>query len=60
MIQLNTEHYWLYAAVDPTPNRLLHIQLFPTRTQALTEMFLTELREKHLVDEAVFLVDRMP
>jgi len=60
VIQLNDERYWLYAAVDPDTNRLLHVRLYPTRTQALTEMFLSELREKHLVDDAVFLVDGAP
>jgi transposase-like protein len=60
VIQLNDERYWLYAAVDPATNRLLHVRLFPTRTQALTEMFLSELEEKHLVDDAIFLVDGAP
>jgi len=60
VIQLNDERYWLHAAVDPATNRLLHVRLFPTRTQALTEMFLSELREKHLVDNAIFLVDGAP
>jgi transposase-like protein len=60
VIQLNDERYWLYAAVDPATNRLLHVRLFPTRTLALTEMFRTELREKHLVDDATFLVDGAP
>jgi transposase-like protein len=60
MIQLDDKQYWLYAAVDPATNRLLHVRLFPTRTQALTEMFLSELREKHLLDDAVFLVDGAP
>jgi len=60
VIQLNDERYWLYAAVDPNTNRLLHVRLYSTRTQALTEMFLSELREKHLVDDAIFLVDGAP
>ena len=60
VIQLNDERYWLYAAVDPATNRLLHVRLFPTRTLALTEMFLSELREKHLVDDATVLVDGAP
>ena len=60
VIQLNDERYWLYAAVDPATNRLLHVRLFPTRTRALTEMFLSELREKHLVGDAIFLVDGAP
>jgi len=60
VIQLNDERFWLYAAVDSDTNRLLHVKLSPTRNQAITEMFLTELREKHLVDDAVFLVDSAP
>jgi transposase-like protein len=60
VIQLNDERHWLYAAVDPATNRLLHVRLFPMRTLALTEMFLSELREKHLVDDATFLVDGAP
>ena len=57
VIRINDEQYWLYAAVDPDTNRLLHIRLFPTYTTALTEIFLRELREKHDVSDAVFLVD---
>jgi transposase-like protein len=60
VIQLDTDQYWLYAAVDPATNNLLHVRLFPTRTMALTSMFLSELREKHHVDDAVFLVDSAP
>src|SRR6056297_2934033 len=60
VIQLNNEQFWLYAAVDPATNRLLHVKLSPTRNQAITEMFLSELREKHLVDDAIFLVDSAP
>ena len=60
VIQLNNERFWLCAAVDSATNRLLHVKLSTTRNQAITEMFLTELREKHLVDDAVFLVDSAP
>jgi transposase-like protein len=60
VIQLNDERFWLYAAVDSDTNRLLHVKLSPTRNQAITEMFLAELRDKHLVDDAVFLVDSAP
>jgi len=60
MIQLNDEQFWLYAAVDPDTNRLLHVKFSPTRNQAITEMFLAELRDKHLVDDALFLVDSAP
>jgi putative transposase len=36
VIQLNDEQYWLYAAVDPETNELLHTTLEPTRTNVLT------------------------
>ncbi|WP_226043130.1 IS6 family transposase [Natrinema sp. DC36] len=57
VIQLNDEQYWLYAAVDPQTNKLLHTKLRPTTTKVLAHSFLTELSEKHDVDDAVFLVD---
>src|SRR6056297_328059 len=57
VIRIDDEQYWLYAAVDPDSNELLHTKLEPTRTNALAEMFFGELREKHDVDNAVFLVD---
>jgi len=60
VIQLDDEQYWLYAAVDPATNRLLHVRLYPTRTTAISQMFMAELRQKHRVDDALFLVDGAP
>ena len=57
VIRINDQQFWLYAAGDPETNDLLHVRLFSTTTTALTEMFLRELREKHDVENAVFLVD---
>ena len=57
VIRLDDEQYWLYAAVDPETNELLHTKLEPTRTNVLAHAFFTELREKHDVEDAVFLVD---
>jgi len=57
VIRLNDKQYWLYAAVDPKTNKLLYAKLEPTRTNALSHAFFAELREKHDVEEAVFLVD---
>jgi transposase-like protein len=57
VIRLNDEQYWLYAAVDPDTNELLHTKLEPTRTNVLAHAFFTELREKHDVNDAAFLVD---
>ncbi|RZV06654.1 transposase-like protein [Natrinema hispanicum] len=57
VIRLNDEQYWLYAAVDPETNKLLHTKLEPTTTKVLAHSFLTELSEKHDIDDAVFLID---
>ncbi len=57
VIRIDDEQYWLYAAVDPDSNELLHIKLEPTRTNVISHAFFAELREKHDVDDAVFLVD---
>jgi transposase-like protein len=57
VIRLNDERYWLYAAVDPNTNRLLHVELCSTRTTANTSMFLPELRVKSTM---TFLVDGAP
>ncbi|SEG62575.1 hypothetical protein SAMN04488133_2907 [Halobellus limi] len=54
VLHINDQRYWLFATVDPDTNRLLHVRLFPTSTQALAEISLTELREKHLVNDASF------
>ena len=48
VIQLNDERFWLYAAVNPDTNSLLHIKLFSTGNQAITEMFLSKFRDYHL------------
>ncbi len=57
VIQLNDEQYWLYAAVDPETNELLHTTLESTRNTMIAQQFLTEIGEKHDVSEAVFLID---
>lgn len=60
VVQLNDGRFWLYAAVGSDTNRLLRVKLAPARNQAITEMFLAELCDKHLVADAVFLVDSAP
>jgi transposase-like protein len=57
VIRLNDENYWLYAAVDPETNELLHTKLEPTTNKVIAHAFFTELREKHDVNDAVFLID---
>ena len=53
VIRLNYEQYWLYAAVDPDTNELLHIALEPTTNKGIAYAFFAELRGKHDVDDAV-------
>jgi len=50
-IRINDEQYWLYAAVDPATNRFLHSRLFPMYTIPIAREFLTELSEKHDVED---------
>jgi len=57
VIQVDGERHWLYAAVDPETNRILHARLFQTRTTQLTVLFLRELREKQQIEQATFLID---
>jgi transposase-like protein len=57
VIWIDGERYWLYAAVDPESNELLHTKLESFTTIALATIFLDELRDKHDVDDAEFLID---
>ena len=60
VVKVNGERFWLYAAVDPKTNVILHVRLYPSRNIALTKRFLRELREKHSIDDAEFFVDGAP
>ena len=57
VIRLNDEQYWLYAAVDPDTNELLHTALEPTTNKGIAHPFFAELRKKYGGDDAVFLID---
>jgi len=57
VIQVNDQRHWLYAAVDPTTNEILHVRLFQTRTTQLTLLFLRELQQQQQVEHATFLID---
>ncbi|MBX0325863.1 IS6 family transposase [Halomicroarcula sp. F13] len=57
VIQIGTDRYWLYAAVDPTTNEFLHVRLFPNTNSGLTYVFLRELREKHDIGDTTFFID---
>jgi len=53
-IRIHDEQYWLYAAVDPQTNRILHSRLFPTYTIPIARGLLTELAEKYDGEDAPF------
>ena len=57
VIQVDDQRHWLYAAVDPDSNDLLHVRLFHTRTTQLTIAFLRELADNHDLDQTTILVD---
>jgi transposase-like protein len=57
VIRVNGDDYWLYGAVDPETNEILHVRLFPTTTKQTTRWFLAELHRRYQLDTVEFLVD---
>ena len=57
MIRLHGQQFWLYGAVDPYTNEILHVSLYPTATKQTTRWFLTELHRRYQLDDVKFLVD---
>ena len=53
------EDVWLYAAIDVESKVVLHARLSPRRGTKPATQFLRELKEKHRVADAEFLVDGM-
>lgn len=60
VLRLDDDRGWLYAAVDPATNRILHFRLATARTYNATRQFLRELKANHHVDDSLFLVDKGP
>ena len=59
-VQLAEEQkVWLYAAIDIDSTVVLHPRLSEHRGRDPAETFLRELKEKHCVEDAEFLVDGM-
>ena len=56
VIRINDD-YWLYGAVDPETNNILHLRLFPATTKQTTRWFLTDLHRRYQLDHVEFLVD---
>ena len=57
VIRINGDDYWLYGAVDPETNEILHFRLFPTATKRTMRWFLTEPHRRYRLDDVEFLVD---
>jgi putative transposase len=57
VIRVNDDDYWLYGAVDPETNEVLHLGLFSTTTKQTTRWFLAELHQRYQLDSVEFLVD---
>ena len=60
VVKVNGDRFWLVAAVEPEINVILHVRLYPSRTTALTKMFLRKLQDKYAIDDPEFLVDGAP
>ena len=56
MIRLHGQEFWLYGAVGPHTNEILHIRLFPTANKT-TRWFLADLHRRYQLSDVVFLVD---
>ena len=57
MIRPNGQDHWLYGAVDPQTDEILHVSLFPTTTKQTTRWFLDELHRRYQLEDVLFLVD---
>jgi len=57
MIHLHGQTFWLYGAVDPQTNEILHVSLYPATNKQTTRWFLTELHRRYQLDNVEFLVD---
>jgi len=57
IIRLHGQKFWLYGAVDPYTNEILHVSLYPTANKQATRWFLTELHRRYQLNGVEFLVD---
>jgi len=57
MIRIDGLEYWLYGAVDPATNKLIHVRLFPTTNKQTTRWFLADLHRCTRLDGVTILVD---
>ena len=57
MIRLHGQKFWLYGAVYPYTNEILHVSLYPTANKQTMRWFLTELHRRYQLDHLTFLID---
>ena len=57
MIRVSGTEHWLYGAVDPDTNEIIHFSLFPSTTNQTTRWFLAELHRRCQLGDPEFLVD---
>ena len=57
MIRVNGQEHWLYGAVDPKTNEIIHFSLFPSTTKQTTRWFIAELHRRCQLGDPEFLVD---
>ena len=57
MIRLHGQKFWLYGAVDPYTNEILHVSLYPTANKQTTRWFLSELHQRYQLNNVEFLVN---
>ena len=57
VIGVDGHRQWLFAAVDPATNDILHARLFQARTTERTLLFLRELDAAYALDQGTFLID---
>ncbi|GAB7011482.1 IS6 family transposase [Halorubrum trueperi] len=57
MIRLHGQQFWLYVAVDPYTNEILHVSLYPTATKQTMRWFLIELHQRYQLNNIEFLVN---
>jgi len=55
--RLYGQKFWLYGAVDPYTNEILHISLYPTINKQTARWFLIELHRRYQLNDVEFLVD---
>jgi len=60
VVKIDGENHWLFAAVDPETNGILHVGVYTARTAVATQLFLRELEAKHEIEDAEIVVDGAP